>query len=46
MAVVISHRLSTLRMADRIIVPGQGRVLSQVGASTRLRRAPLRSDRW
>ena len=29
MAVVISHRFSTVRMADRIIVLGEGRVLEE-----------------
>jgi ATP-binding cassette subfamily B protein len=29
MAVVISHRFSTVRMADRIVVLGDGRVLEE-----------------
>ena len=29
MAVVISHRFSTVRMADRIVVLGEGRVLEE-----------------
>ena len=29
MAVVISHRFSTVRMADRIVVLGEGRVVEE-----------------
>ena len=45
MAVVIPHRFSSVRMPDRMVVLGEGRVLREGWPTTRLRRAPSRSGR-
>jgi len=44
MAVVISHRFSTVRMADRIVVLGEGRVLEEGTHESLLARAGLYSE--